>query len=141
MVRLDENDNDYHQTFSAIAANRASERVTVDQRVPSHSAGGSAQWTRPIGGAQALVAGVEGREVGGTDIEPPNRVKGRQRTGAVYVEDIADIGTRANLVAAIRGDSWHSTRSDTAWSPRVSLLVRATNQLAFTAAAYRALAR
>ncbi|PYQ53182.1 MAG: hypothetical protein DMF59_02485 [Acidobacteria bacterium] len=135
VVRLDENINNYHQTFSAIAVNRASERLTVDQRVPSHSAGGSAQWRMPIGRAQALIAGVEGRAVGGTDEEPPNRVKGHQRTGAIFVEDIVDFGTRANLSAGIRRDSW---RNDSVWSPRVSLLVHATDRLAFTAAAYRA---
>jgi outer membrane receptor protein involved in Fe transport len=134
-LRLDGNSNDYHQTFSAIAASRASERLTADQRVPSHSAGGTLQWTRPIGRSQALVAGVEGRAVGGTDIEPPNRVEGRQRTGAIFVEDIASIGTRLNVTAGIRGDSW---RRDTALSPRVSALFRATDRLALTAAAYRA---
>jgi hypothetical protein len=40
---VDGNSNDYHQTFSAIAANRATERLTVDQRVPSNSVGGSGQ--------------------------------------------------------------------------------------------------
>ena len=142
-VRLDGNDNNYHQTFSAIAGNRASERLTVDQRVPSHSAGGSGQWRMPIGRAQALVVGVEGREVGGASEEGANRAEGRQRTGAIYVEDIADIGSRVNLTAAIRGDSWRNsdptrTRSDASWSPRVSALFRATDGLAFTAAAYRA---
>ena len=148
-VRLDGNSNDYHQTFSAIATNRASERLTVDQRVPSRSAGGSVQWTHPIGRAQALIVGAEGRAVGGTDEEPPSRVEGHQRTGAVFIEDIADVGTRTNLTVAIRGDSWRNfdanrngvalgDRSDTAWSPRASLLFRATDRLALTAAAYRA---
>ncbi|HEX9501072.1 MAG TPA: TonB-dependent receptor, partial [Thermoanaerobaculia bacterium] len=72
------------------------------------------------------------------DEEPPGRVAGHQRTGAFFVEDIADIGSRVNLTAAIRGDRWRSTRSDSALSPRVSLLVRATDRVAFTAAAYRA---
>jgi outer membrane receptor protein involved in Fe transport len=148
-VRLDGNRNDYHQTFSAIAANRASERLTVDQRVPSRSAGGSVQWTHPIGRTQALIVGAEGRAVGGRDEEPPNRVEGHERSGAIFIEDIADIGTSTNVTVAIRGDSWRnfdanrngvalSERSDTAWSPRASLLFRATDRLAFTAAAYRA---
>jgi outer membrane receptor protein involved in Fe transport len=137
-LRADASDNDYHQTFSAIAADRATERLTVDQHVPSHSAGGSVQWRWPIGSAQALIVGAEGREVGGASEEPPNRVAGHQRTGAIYLEDIVAIGVRANLTAAIRGDSWRGTRSDTAWSPRLSLLVRASDRVAFTAAGYRA---
>ncbi|MDQ6803329.1 MAG: TonB-dependent receptor [Acidobacteriota bacterium] len=135
VIRLDGNSNDYHQTFSAIAAGRATERLTVDQRVPSHSVGGSAQWRAAIGRAQALIAGVEGREVGGTDEEPPSRVAGHQRTAAFYVEDIADIGSRVNLTAGIRSDRWSGK---SALSPRVSILVRATDRIAFTAAAYRA---
>ncbi len=134
-VRIDGSDNDYHQTFSAIAADRASERLTVDQRVPSRSAGGSLQWTRAIGRAQALIVGAEGREVEGVSEEPPSRAGGHQRTGAMYVEYIADVGTRVNLTTAMRGDRW---RSDSAWSPRVSVLVRGTERLSFTAAAYRA---
>ena len=42
-------DHDYAQTFSAITADRSSERLTVDQQVPSRSGGGSAQWSRAIG--------------------------------------------------------------------------------------------
>jgi outer membrane receptor protein involved in Fe transport len=134
-VRVDASDNHYHQTFSAIAADRASERLTVDQRVPSRGAGGSLQWTHAIGRAQALIVGAEGRDVEGVSKEPPSRAGGHQRTGAMYVEYIADVGTRMNLTTAVRGDRW---RSDSAWSPRMSVLVRGTVRLSFTAAAYRA---
>jgi len=148
-VRTDASDNDYHQTFSAIAADRGSERLTVDQRVPSRSVGGSAQWTHAIGRAQAVIVGAEGREVSGADEEPPNRVSGRQRTGAIFVEDILDLGSRLNITAALRGDRWRNfdaarngvdlnSRSDTAWSPRLSVLYHAAGRLALTAAAYRA---
>jgi outer membrane receptor protein involved in Fe transport len=143
VVRVDGNSNDYHQTFSAIPANRETERLTVDQRVPSHSVGGSAQWRAAIGRAQALIVGVEGRAVGGASEEPPNRVAGRQRSGAFYVEDIVDVGSRVNVTAAIRGDSWRNSdssraRSDSALSPRAALLFRATDRIAFTVSAYRA---
>jgi len=134
-LRVDGNSDDYHQTFSAIAANRASERLTSDQRVPSHSAGGSLQWTHPIGTSQALIAGADGRAVAGTDEEPPKRTEGHQRIGALFVEDVASIGKRWSLTAGLRGDSW---QQDTAWSPRGSVLFRASDRLALTASAYRA---
>ena len=134
-LRLDGNSNDYHQTFSAIAAGRNSERLTADQRVPSHSAGGSLQWTHPIGTSQALIAGAEARAVGGTDIEAPNRAEGRQRTGALFIEDVASIGRRLSFTAGVRADSW---QRDKALSPRVSVLFRPSDRLALTAAAYRA---
>ncbi|HLJ74488.1 MAG TPA: TonB-dependent receptor, partial [Thermoanaerobaculia bacterium] len=134
-LRLDGNSNDYHQTFSAISANRATERLTSDQRVPSRSAGGSALWSHAIAPNNALLAGAEGRAVEGTDIEPPNRTEGRQRTASAFVEDIASIGSRIDLTTAMRGDTW---RSDRAFSPRASLLYRASDRLALTASAYRA---
>src|SRR5439155_23171267 len=115
------NETQYPQIFSAIASGRGSERLTVDQRVPSHSVGGWGQWTQAIGGAQALIVGAEGREVGGASEEPPNRVEGSQRNGAVYVEDIIDIGPRANFIAALRGDGWKNfdaRRNGTALSDR-----------------------
>ncbi|HEY6844297.1 MAG TPA: TonB-dependent receptor, partial [Thermoanaerobaculia bacterium] len=134
-LRLDGNSNTYHQTFSAINASRTSERLTSDQHVPSRSAGGTLQWTHALAPDNALVAGAEGRAVEGTDIEPPNRTEGRQRTAAAFVEDIASIGSRMNLTTGARVDAW---RSDTAVSPRASLLYRATDWLALTASAYRA---
>src|SRR5205085_9491525 len=50
----------YHQTFSAVADDRASERLTAEQRVPSRFGVGQAQWSRGFGGA-ALLFGVDAR--------------------------------------------------------------------------------
>jgi outer membrane receptor protein involved in Fe transport len=124
---------DYHQTFSAIAANRQSERLTVDQRVPSGATGASAQWFAISRGSHAVIAGAEGRRVSGDDDEGSTFVSGRQRTAAAYVEDVFTT-TRMTLTAAMRVDKWR----DTAWSPRATMLFRANDNLAFTAAAYRA---
>jgi outer membrane cobalamin receptor len=54
----------YDQSFTAVAAGRASESLTQRQRVPSESTGGSADWLRVFGRA-TLVAGGEGRRVEG----------------------------------------------------------------------------
>jgi len=157
LVRAYGSDQDYHQTFSAIAADRNSERLTVDQRVPSSGRGGSLQWLSTIG-ANVIVAGAEGRQVRGASDElqyavngkvTPSEVSGRQRNAAAYVEDVATLSPRVTLSAGIRFDSWRNfdadrngvaltDRSDDAWSPRATLLVRASDRLAFTAAAYRA---
>jgi outer membrane receptor protein involved in Fe transport len=126
-------DQDYHQTFSAIAANRQSERLTVDQHVPSSAAGASAQWFALSRGANVIVAGADVRRVRGEDEEGTTDVTGRQRTGAAYVEDVLTT-SRLTFTAAMRVDHWR----DTAWSPRASLLYRASDRIAFTASAYRA---
>ncbi|HKR65977.1 MAG TPA: TonB-dependent receptor plug domain-containing protein, partial [Thermoanaerobaculia bacterium] len=44
-LRAYASDQDYFQTFSTIANDRASERLTIEQRVPSRGAGANAQWT------------------------------------------------------------------------------------------------
>ncbi|MEK6375012.1 MAG: TonB-dependent receptor [Acidobacteriota bacterium] len=133
-IRAYASDQDYRQTFSAIAADRRSERLTVDQRVPSTGRGASAQWFASARGRHVIIAGAEGREVSGASDEGATRVSGRQRTGAAYVEDVMTLGPRLTATAALRVDRWR----DTAWSPRATLLFRATDRLALTAAAYRA---
>ena len=133
-LRAYASDQDYHQTFSAIAADRQSERLTAVQHVPSGAAGASVQWFAVARGANVVVAGAEGRRVSGDDDEGATIVSGRQRTGAAFVEDVVTT-TRMTFTAAMRVDRWHD---DTAWSPRASILFRANDRVAFTAAAYRA---
>jgi outer membrane receptor protein involved in Fe transport len=150
-------DQDYHQTFSAIAADRNSERLTVDQGVPSSGRGGSLQWFSTIG-RNVIVAGGDARQVKGASDElqfavngkvTTSDVFGRQRNAAAYVEDVATLSSRVTLSAGIRFDSWRNfdaqrngaplaDRSDDAWSPRVTLLIHASDGLTFTASGYKA---
>jgi outer membrane receptor protein involved in Fe transport len=150
-------DQDYHQTFSAIAPDRNSERLTVDQRVPSSGRGGSLEWFSTIG-RNVIVAGGDARQVKGASDElqfaavngkiTHADVSGRQRNAAAYVEDVATLSPRVTLSAGIRFDSWRNfdaqrngaplaDRSGDAWSPRVTLLVHASDRLTFTASAYK----
>lgn len=157
LVRGFDTDQDYHQTFSAVAADRNSERLTVDQRVPSTGRGGSLQWFSAIG-SNVVVAGADARQVSGASDErqfavngnaTPSEVSGRQRNAAAYLEDVATLSARVTMSAGIRFDSWRNSdadrngvaladRSDDAWSPRLTLLFRASDALTLTAAAYRA---
>lgn len=158
MARLSGSDQDYHQRFSAIATDRSSERLTVDQSVPSRAGGGSFQWYAPLGGRQVLLAGGDLRQVEGASEEQQFalngsvaalRVFGRQRTSAVYLEDVATIHPRISLTAGVRLDDWRnfdaqrngaalSDRHEQAFSPRVTLLFRPSSRIVLTAAAYRA---
>ena len=125
----------YHQTFSAVAADRNSERLTADQRVPSHARGASLQFARALGDRNALVAGVEERNVSATDLEGTTRVAGAQRTTGAFAEDSIVVAPSLTVSGALRLDRW---RDDEAWSPRLSALWRASDRVAVTAAAYRA---
>lgn len=157
-------DERYHQAFSAIAAARASETLTRLQKVPSWAGGLAAQWSRPFG-AHRLVAGLEGREVSGASEETIfSRTTssiadagGKQGVGALFLEDVFSATTRLVLTAGLRADIWRNfdafrrmgpdrshlsttplaDRSETAWSPRASLLYRAGSALSLTASAYR----
>lgn len=120
----------YHQTFSAIAANRGAERLTADQRTPSHGSGGTAQYSRAIGARSVMVAGAEERSVSGRS----DAISGHQRTSSAFFEETMLVTTRLTATGAIRYDKWR----DSAWSPRLSLLYHATDRVAITASAYRA---
>jgi outer membrane receptor protein involved in Fe transport len=114
--------------------------LTVDQRVPSRAAGGSAQWAHAIGTHHALLAGIEYRDVHGVSDEVTTsahtRNGGTQQIAGAFIEDVIAATEKLSLTAALRVDSWRGRDSST--SPRVSMLYRATNELAFTASVYRA---
>ena len=131
-------DQDYYQTFSAVAEDRESERLTVVQRVPSRGAGGTAQWTQALGARHVLVAGAEGRHVKGRSDEERGTAfvsaGGTQRTAALYVEDLFAVTPALSITAGVRADWWREAEL----SPRLSVLWRATPSLAFSGSAYRA---
>ncbi len=144
-------DQDYFQTFSAIAADRNSERLTVEQSVPSRGAGGSAQFTRAFGDRHVLVAGAEGRYARGVSDElrftPAGtfhvEAGGRQRTAAVYLEDLFALSSNVSVTAGIRADGWRnetetSASSEVQMNPRLSILWRTSDALSFSASAYTA---
>jgi outer membrane receptor protein involved in Fe transport len=144
-------DQDYFQTFSTVSADRDTERLNREQTVPAEARGGSAQWTRTIGDRHAVVAGLDLRQVEGTSFETaltgptPVRVEagGTQRTAGLFVEDLARLGPRLSLTLTGRIDGWRNEslrnleREETAFSPRASLLFRATDRWSWTASAYR----
>ena len=152
-------DQDFHQTFTAVAADRGSERLTRVQDVPAESRGVSGQGSWELGDRQGLrqglIAGIDLREVVGTGRETifgaaaPTRsvAEGRQRTGGFFLEDLVAVSPRLSLRLAGRLDVWRSAgraggrtgepREETAFSPRASLLFRATDRWAWTASAYR----
>jgi outer membrane receptor protein involved in Fe transport len=151
---------DLHQGFSAVAANRASERLTRLQEVPADSAGLTTQGSLALGG-NALIAGVDLRQVSGASRETvfagstTQRVagEGRQRTTGGYIEDVWSAFPRLTVTLGARFDTWRNDdarqtagatvtplpdRTEAALSPRATLLYRVTDRLTWTASAYRA---
>jgi outer membrane receptor protein involved in Fe transport len=160
-VRADLSSQDYDQSFSAIAADRQTERLTSLQHVPSDSSGVSLQWTRPLGAANVFVIGAERRGVSGESDEDafsgtttvPSAAGGRQRTTGLFLEDAWTLGSRLILHGGVRYDRWSNLegfqttgsttrplkgREETAWSPRGSLVLKLARRVSLTGAAYRA---
>ncbi|HVF58241.1 MAG TPA: TonB-dependent receptor, partial [Thermoanaerobaculia bacterium] len=159
-------DQEFHQSFSAVAADRNSERLTRLQRVPSAAAGAALQWTGAMHPKHLVVAGVEARQVRGESREEILgdsgstwvEAGGRERTGSVFLEDVITASPRWTLTAGVRLDRWWNDdgrsvsrasreapraltrlpdRAETAWSPRLSALHRVSGVISLTASAYR----
>jgi len=150
----------YRQSFSAVAAARASESLTRLQRVPADDRGGSVEGTRALGGGNVLLAGVDLRAVGGASREraitaagvSPAEGEGRQESAGLYVEDLAELGPRWSASLGVRFDAWRNVdarltgaagttdlpdRSERAASPRGALRFRASEALSLSLSAYR----
>jgi outer membrane receptor protein involved in Fe transport len=160
-VRGDLLSEGYDQSFSAIAADRATERKTSEQHVPSRGGGVSVRFSQPLGSKNVLLAGVERRGVRGVSHEDnfavsgaitKARAGGRQRTTGLFVEDLWTPWRRLTLTGALRQDRWRNfdgervsgatltplpDREEHAWSPRGTVLVRLSDHFALTSSIYR----
>jgi outer membrane receptor protein involved in Fe transport len=153
-VRGYASNQDYYQTFSQIASDRSSETLVRIQRVPAQRIGFSAQWTRPLGNRQSLLAGFEEWNVHGQTNEfitatgTTSHSGGREANWAGYGEDIVRITPSWLLTLSGRVDHWLNfaafspssvlpDRSETFFSPRAALLHKLTGHLSLTASGYR----
>jgi outer membrane receptor protein involved in Fe transport len=110
----------YDQTFSSIAVDRNSERLTDIQHVPSQSLGGSAQWNHVVR-SHTLIGGVDSLEVIGASDErlfsttsgkqfATNMAGGRQRSTGIFGEDVFRIHNAWTIIAGVRWDDWRNFR-------------------------------
>ncbi len=157
---------DYSQTFTAVAADRTREDLTREQKVPADALGFSAQWSRPLGSSQRLLVGAEARRVSGTTEEvaftrgvatTSVEAGGRDTGVAVFLQDLWQAHPRLLVSGTLRVDTWlldegrsvttplatgaaavtaFDERSETAVSPRLGLVLRASPALSLTGSAY-----
>ena len=165
-ARLYGSSENFNQNFSAIAANRKTESLTNRQRNPSQQIGFAFQWRRNAGDHQQLSAGVEGRDVRGHSAETTfnnSRITafvdagGRQRSFGVFGADSVrfqswffSFGGRVDRWVNSRGFSNRIPvvgtpsisdfvdRSETAFSPRFSLIKRFNQGFSLSGSVYRA---
>ncbi len=158
----------FNQNFSAVSADRNSETLTNRQRSPSQQIGSTVQWRRTFRGKHAVTAGVEFRDLRGHSAEttfnaagPTANVDagGRQRIMGVFLQDAFQIARHWLLTVGIREDVWRNSygffsriplatgvqtatafpdRTESAFSPRVSVLRDFPHNIAVSAQVYRA---
>ena len=147
-VRLYGSKEVFNQNFTAVAADRNSEVLTNRQRNPSQQLGFAFQWQRPIRTWHLLSAGVEGRHVRGHSAERFVDAGGRQRSFGTFANYSFPIRSWSFSLGA-RVDHWRNydgfsnrslfaDRSETAFSPRVSVSRLFLNKISVNASAYRA---
>jgi len=122
----------YHQTFSAVAANRNSEILTDNQTVPAQGVGGSALWNRAFGSHHTVVAGFDAHEEIGQSNDhlysgttgASTRLTyagGRQRTIGFFGEDLIHITPTWLLSVSARYDHWINYDGFTRCTPAPSV--------------------
>ena len=155
-----------HQTFSSISADRNTETLTNDQRVPVSQYGFTAQWSKAIASRHILTIGTDGRDVTGDTNElqyvsgKPSAnfiAGGRQQSLGIFAEEVFQITPRWILAGSVRGDLWRNidassrrfpftgsptlnyfaNRSESSISPRVGLTRIVNSRFSLHASAYR----
>jgi iron complex outermembrane recepter protein len=95
----------YDQSFSAVSADRSTERLTARQRVASDNVGGSLQWHRQWSASTLLIGGEALRVSGGGTLADT----GIQYDSAVYSQFAFEPISRLEVAAGARGGLWSTT--------------------------------
>lgn len=154
----------YDQTFSSVAANRNTEKLTDIQHVPSQQIGTTAQWEHVLKG-HTLIAGIDWQEVMGASDEQlvlassDSIAGGRQRSTGIFGEDIFHVGSKWTFIAGVRWDDWsnfngttvkiaipsgtattqaYADRRENAFSPRLSMMRALNRKVSLSMSGYRA---
>ena len=147
---------DYYQTFTAVAADRASERLTTEQTTPSSFGTGIRPVVARLRRMRRCSPAAEGRWTTAT-VEEIRYSITNVRTGPFFAggnESLGAVFGRASfvprealtVVAGLRADFWESTPDDAALpthtanflSPRASAAYTLTDEASLHAAVYRA---
>ena len=167
-ISLYGNQQRYHQIFTGVAANRATEALARTQFTPVHDAGLRINWSNATNGIHTLFAGFEVRGVRGTSDETVfanNRATtfvsagGRQRRIGFFAQDYISINKHWALVISGRFDQWRDSsaasvsralatgivtptffapRSVNAFNPRIALEFKPVANVILRASGYRA---
>jgi outer membrane receptor protein involved in Fe transport len=144
----------YFQTFSAVLAGRSTERLTLQQTLPSDFGTASAQWSRGWGSNMLLVGGdvkrtastVEELRYSAVGVRTgPFLAGGTETDSALFARISTAPAENLSVVFGLRSDFWKSTPTAVALpehtasflSPRVSLAWRLSDQASVHGSVYR----
>lgn len=158
-LRLYGSTEHYRQTFSAIAAGRASETETRFAENPADELGAAVHWRQALGAKAVVIAGADTHDVRASDDEVLftgakgfQNTSARQRQTGVYGEGLATPG-KWTLSASGRVDhfsnfdaaQWtqkgaigYPSFSETVFDPRLGVSRRITENIALHASGFRA---
>jgi len=129
-ARISGGTQDYFQTFSAIAPDRQTERLTNDQTIPGNFVTGGGQWVRTWKAADVLI-GAEARRTTADINETRYAVNGtatssslpgvEEQNESLYGRVKFALRSDLALIVGARGDHWKSTRSENFFSPRATM--------------------
>lgn len=126
-------DQKFRSSFSSIAQNRQSEKLSLLQNEPAYGYGGNAQWSRPLPGSQLLAIGGDGRWIYARDHENVfsaqgtrnRRIPGEQALAGAFFQDFWTPSWRLNMVFGGRVDYWknyNASKSETALATNTTTL-------------------
>ena len=107
----------FGSNFSAVAADRNSERLALTQEVPTYSYGGFTQWSKSVTPSHLLSAGFDWRWVDGESQEivffgpVPGLLRdvgGRQRAVGVFLQDSWTLLPGLQALLSARFDHWRN---------------------------------
>jgi len=154
-VRADGGTQDYHQTFSAVSADRTSERLTTEQRTPTSFVNAGGQWARTWS-RTTLLLGADGRRVEAEVRETRHPFTGPPTTSAPFGGTETSVagfgrlalvaGDRTVVTLGARGERWTSDplregeprHVNGFFSPRASVGWQLSPSVSAQLAAYRA---
>ena len=122
-ARGDVSATDYRQTFSAVLAGRASERLTSLQWVASSGGGGAVSWLREAGRAQMMFAfnsriaraDLDEAAIAVNGVQGPLvRTRAKQLGTGLVAQARYDLSRRVTLDAGARADRWRLEKLDDA---------------------------
>lgn len=120
-ARGDVSVTDYRQTFSAVLAGRAAERLTALQWVASSGGGAGVSWLRQAGRGQVLFAvnsriaraDLDEASISFTGVQGPiTRTRAKQRGDGFVAQGRFDVSRRVTIDAGARADYWRLVKLD-----------------------------